>query len=805
MQINLNFIKNYVDIKNIPLNELVNKMNMHGLPVDEIIEKKSNISNVYVAKILDIQQHPNADKLSLCKVTDGKNIYSVVCGAKNIKINDIVPLAIEGATLPNNIKIKKAVIRGVESNGMLCSAKELGLGDDHSGILILDPQKNEIGTPFIPFETDTIFNIDITPNRSDLLCATGIARLLSGILNKKFNYPVTKIKKDFLDKKLDINKELNVKVLDKQKCLRYAVRLIKGVKIAESPVGLKNTLLACGIRPINNIVDITNYVMLELNQPLHAFDYNKLTEHTIIVRRAEKDESIIALNGKKYTLNEEDLIIADAKQPIAIAGVMGGEHFSIDNSTTDVVLEAACFNPKTIRKTTKHLIISSDSSLRFEKGVDIKNVINALNRAVNLILEIAGGKTSKNYIDIYPSKQKIKKIKVRFQMINKILGTNLKKNEILKIVRQLHFKLSNITSSTFSVIIPSFRNDLKEEIDIIEDIAEIYGYDKIPLTLPFSDMTLGIDTPAETFNNNIKRILTEFGFSEVKNYSFLNNSFIKSILKNQKLNIFDNAVKLENPFNEEETHLKTTLLPDLLKNYIYNHNNGNLNIHLFEIANIYSVYENNFIQNPVLGVISGGYIIEPSFTHNKFISDFYYLKSIINEIHNLLKTDENIVYDKISYDNNFFDYCCNLTLGNDIIGIAGKIKKDIIYENKIKNNVFYFELFLDKIYKFYNKKYSYKKFSQFPYVKRDLSIIVRKDVFFSDVKKIILESGKSLITNITLYDLYYGEQIPSDCKSFTFNILFQSNDRTLSESEVNEIMEDIINNLKNKVSAELRS
>lgn len=803
MKINLNFIKKYINI-NLNINELINKMNMHGLPIDEVIEKKLNFSNVYIAKILDIQKHPNADKLSLCRVTDGEKNYSIVCGAKNIKVNDIVPLALDGAQLPDNITIKKTVIRGIESEGMLCSAKELGLNEDHSGILILDPEKNKIGSPFIPFNHDVLFNIDITPNRSDLLCATGIARLLSSILNKKFDYPDCQINKNFIDKKFDIYEKLNVKVLDSKKCLRYAVRMIKGVKVKESPDWLKETLLSCGIRPINNIVDITNFVMLELNQPLHAFDYNKLVDNTIIVRCAKDKERIIALNGKKYELTGDDLVIADAKQPVAIAGVMGGEYFSIDNSTTDIVLESACFHYSSIRKTTHRHLISSDSSQRFEKGIDIENVTNAINRAVNLIIQIAGGRTSKNIIDIYPNKVKTQKIKVRFERVNKILGTNLSNKKIIKLIKQLHFKISNLTKKLFYVTIPTYRNDIKEEIDIIEDIAQIYGYDKISLTLPNSNLTIGAEIETEKFNKTIANILLNYGFYEVKNYSFLNNTLNKNLLKNKNLN-YDIAVKLNNPFNEEETYLKTILIPDLIKNYIHNHNNGNRNIHLFEIANVYSVIENSFKQTPYLGVISGGYIIDLSFNHNQFSSDIYYLKSIINDISKYLKNDKNIEYRDITFDNNFFDFCSSIVLNGENIGSLGQIRKDIVYDNKIKNSIFYFELNLEKIYKYFNKNFKYKKFSQFPYIKRDLSIIIKKDIPFDLVHKIISESGKPFISNILLYDLYYGEQIPPGYKSFTFNIHLQALDKTLSETEANEIMNNIINNLKNKISAELRS
>jgi len=800
--ISYNFLKKYVNI-DIPASELANKMNMHGLAVDEIIEKKCEITNVFVAKILKIEKHPNADKLSLCTVTDGNETMSVVCGAKNIKENQIVPLAKDGATLPNNVTIKKTSIRGIESNGMLCSAKELGINDDHSGILILDPEKYKIGQKFLPFESDTIFNVDITPNRPDLLCITGVARLISGILDEKFTPPVPVIKKEFIDKTLDINKKLKVKLLDTKRCLRYSARLIQGVKIDESPQWLKNILLSSGIRPINNVVDITNYVMLEMNQPLHAFDYDKLTENTIIVRTAKSGESILALNGKNYNLNEDNLIIADAGKPVAIAGIMGGELFSVNNSTNSIVLESAYFLPGSIRKTSKTLGISSDSSYRFERGIDINNLVNALNRATELILEICGGKTSKNIIDAYPVKIKPIKIKLNFNRVNKILGTNFKNTEIIKFIKKLYFNISSVTKTYCTVIVPSYRVDIKEDIDIIEDIAQIYGYNKIPLTLPESNLTIGREIKLETFNKNISNILTSFGFYEVKNYSFLNNNFLKIL----KLKNYDTkeAVKLKNPFNEEETHLKTTLFPDLIKNFIFNYNNGNFNVHLFEIANVYKNENGNYKQIPFIGAISGGFIINTSFNKKEFISDFYYIKSIINEINKYLNINTEFDYSDATFDNEFLEYCCKISLNNELIGVAGKLRNEILYDNKIKENVFLFELNIEKLFALFNKEIKYRKFSQFPAVNRDISLVVNRSIPEKNVEEIIKKTAKDFIKSIKLYDIYYGEQIPKDCKSLTYNILFQSIERTLSEKEVNDIVQNIITNLKNEINANLRS
>ncbi len=803
MLVSYNWLKEFIDI-NITAKELSNIINLYGLPVEEMIEIKQEFSNVFIAKILDIQKHPNADNLTICKVTDNKETYNIVCGARNIKIGDVVPLAKDGAILPGNIKIKTTKIRGVDSCGMLCSAKELGISDDHAGILILNSEENKIGQPFIAFEPDTIFNLEITPNRPDLLCMTGIARFLSIIFNKKMNYPSFDVSNINVDKFLDINKKIKIEVQDTELCPRYTARFIEGVKVGESPDWLKNRLKACNIRPINNIVDVTNYILLELNQPLHAFDYDKLENKKIIVRKALNKESIIALDGKLYNLMQDNLIIADDRKPVAIAGIMGGEKFSINNTTNKIILESAFFNPKSIRKTSKTLNVSSDSSYRFERGIDVENVHNALNRATELIINIAGGKTSKNYIDCYPSKYKRKQIIVRYDRVNKLLGLNLTKNKIKSIIKKFNYEIKGKNNKFIKVKIPGYRIDVKQEVDLIEDIAQVYGYENIPNTMPVSSVTLGRKTNMQSLINLINNQMVSFGFSESINYSFMNNNLLNQI--NESLFIQAKPVLLRNPFNNEEKQLKTTLIQDLLKNLITNYNKENQNIHLFEIGKIYMVENNNYIEQMNLCLISLGNIILQDYNKKGFTTDFYFLKSIITNIINEITNVNNVSFvPSDSSSSSFYEYYSNIMINNSIIGKIGRVREEILYENKIRESVFIAEININNLLNYFPKKIIFKKLSIHPIVKRDISIIVPANVQEFFIEKIIYKSSKNLIKDLVLCDLYNGKQIPDEHKSLTYSITLQSFNKTLTEDEINMTMNNIIKNLKNEVQAELRS
>lgn len=801
MQISYNWLKDYIELKESPL-ELANRLNLSGLPVEEVKELNSGVSGVIVAKILTVEKHPNADNLSLCDVTDGIEQLKIVCGAKNIAPGQIVPLAKDGARLPGGIKITKTKIRNIDSSGMLCSSKELGIDSPDAGILILSPDNYKLGEPYVPYAPDTVLSVEITPNRPDLLCMTGVARLISSTTGAKLNKPACEIKKDLIDTTLDIHARLKVDNRHPSLCPRYTARLIAGVTISESPAWLKDRLIAAGIRPINNVVDVTNYVMLELNQPLHAFDHAKIKTGNIIIRTAVNKEKISALDGKIYELNETDLVIADTKDAIAIAGVMGGSLFSIESGTTTVVLESAFFSPKTVRKTSRSIGLSTDSSYRFERGIDIEGVDAALNRAAGLIIQLAGGMASRNIVDSYPEKHKCVQVALRFDRVNKLLGTAFMENETTDIIKRLNFNVTGKKTGSLTVEIPAYRSDIQLEVDLIEEIAQVYGYDKIPMTLPCSVLTVGSEPAAETFIKKLQEIMVGYGFSEVKNYSFLNNKLLKDL--NEETFARPEDILLKNPFNEEESRMKTTLIPDLIKNLIANKNNENENIHLFETSGVFSKSGGAYTQAPTLAAVSCGHFIKPSYNHKEFAGDFTFLKTIITEIFSTLKSDKNIVFEPRSGEP-FYEFHADINADGVTIGRVGQVKEDILYSNKFKDKAYIFELDVNALLGMLSPKIRFSKISRFPVVKRDLSLIVNSSVAASKIETLIKSGSKELVKAVELYDLYRGGQIAEGFKSLTYSIIFQSDSRTLFDADINKEMSEIVQKLKAEIHAELRS
>lgn len=801
MLISYNWLKKYIDLTMPPL-ELANLLNIAGLPVEEIIEKQSPFTGVFVAKVLAVNKHPQADNLNLCDVTDGLETATIVCGAKNVAAGLTVALAKIGAVLPGDFKIKKAKIRGIESSGMICSESELGLAKESAGIMVLDEAKYTLGQAFEPVKPDTIFSLEITPNRPDLLCVIGVARFISSRTGLKLNYPSCEITGGHINPSLNMDSKISIENFEPEKCPRYSARLIEGVKVAESPQWLKDALTSINIRPINNIVDVTNFVLFELNHPLHAFDLNKIKDSKIIIRNAKHDEKILALDGKEYHPTMEDLVIADSNNPAALAGIMGGENYSVSASTTSIILESACFQPKTVRKSSRRLGVSSDSSYRFERGIDIENVTNALNRAVELIIQTAGGKASSGFIDIYPSKAAPKNIAVRFVRVNRVLGTSFTPSEIEEKTTKLFFQVKARSADHIEVEIPHYRVDIMEEIDIIEDIAQIHGYDNIPATLPAAGIAIGRDTSNSIFKEAVSKVMTGFGFSEVINYSFLNNKLLKSL--NASAYLPANAVALKNAYNDEETHMKTTLIPDLIKNLITNSYNDNSNIHLFETANIFLQKGPDFLQLPRLAAISCGMIIDTSYNKKEFQSDFYYMKSVVKNICAILGPDKNVKF-KMAGTNEFYEFYSDISIAGRSIGTIGQLKQEILYSNKFKENAHMFELDMSALASIADPGKKYAPLSRFPCVKRDISVVVEDGIEQEKLEAIIYSDYKSLIKSLKLFDLYRGNQVPQGFKSLSYSIVFQSDKKTLSEVEINKAMDRIISRLKSELNAELRS
>ena len=665
MKITYNWLKDFIDISLSP-EEVADKLTMSGIEVDSVNSYNDFLKDIIVAEILEIEKVKDSDKLSLCKVFTGEETLDIVCGAKNMKKGDKVALAKIGAVLPGNFKIKKSKIRGVTSYGMLSSEQELGLAENSTGIMILDSNLKtgkSIGEECNLF--DYIIEYEITPNRGDCLSVIGIARELSAITQTPIKLPDMEM--NFLNE--DINNYISVEIEDAELCPRYTARLIKDVEIKESPLWLKNRLIAVDLRPINNIVDITNYVMYELGQPLHAFDYEFIEEKKIIIKRAENNLEFTTLDSKTHKLSDFNLLICDGKKPVALAGVMGGENSEVRDDTRDVLLEAAFFNPSNIRKTAKSLGIQTEAAYRFERAIDIENVDYASLRAAYLMQELADGKIVNGIVDAYPLKFKPNKIDLRRKRLNLIAGYDVDFTEAQNILKSLGFSITKSDDNLISIETPSFRNDIFAEIDLIEEVLRIKGYNSINGSLPVSSVYPSYEYSLNKFIDELKNFFRYTGFNEAINYSFV-PEFYNNIFGNPEKNI-----KLLNPITEELEVMRQSLLGSLLKNISYNLSLNNKSIKLFELSKVFIKDDNSetgaYEKFLIEGVLSGA-ISEPLWCYEKRDFDFFDIKGVVEELSKLYQFKISFVYPE-AQDYPYLN--CNksavIKIDNDIIGFLG--------------------------------------------------------------------------------------------------------------------------------------
>lgn len=628
MKASVEWLKEYANI-NVGTKELGDILTMTGSKVEAIEQRGNDIKNVVVGKILEIKKHPDADKLVITKVNIGDEVVQIVTGADNIKENDIVPIAKDGSELPGGVKIKKGQLRGVDSCGMMCSVGELGLkledypGQIDHGIMIL-PKEHEkyLGKDIVDVLNlrEDIIEFEITSNRPDCFSIEGLGRETAVSIGVPFIKPRKNLDNINLEKVNEIN-GLKVDIEAPDLCYRYVCRVLENVKIESSPEWMQRRLRACGVRAINNIVDITNYVMLELGQPMHAFDINSIDGKHICVRRAKENEEIITLDGEKRTLNTENLVIADEKKPVAIAGVMGGENSEIEETTKTVVFESAVFNGASVRLTAKSVGLRTESSSRYEKGLSAENALRAINRAVELAEQIGAGVAIEKCIDVYPTKQKINEINFEPDRINALLGTNVSKEEMVKIFESLEIKVEGD-----KVIVPYFRLDLEQLADIAEEVLRIYGYDKLETTYVNADTTLGIKNKKQKLEDNLRKTLVAKGYSEVCTYAFINQKDLEkcNISDSNELN---NTIKIKNKLSEDYTMMRTTTLPSMMQTIATNYTKKNKDVDIFEIARIYTDTKNN---------IENGEIPEEPTILSLAVygeqEDFYTLKGIIENI-----------------------------------------------------------------------------------------------------------------------------------------------------------------------------
>ena len=808
MQVSYNLLKEYIDIDMLP-EELAHRLTINGIILESMENISTEIEKVVVGKIIAIDQHPEKKKLSVCQVDIKNEMLQIICGARNMKVSDKVAVALDGAKLPQIGIIKSKKFRGVLSSGMLCSASELGIEPGKStGILILEKEAvlGEDIRKIIKFD-DTIFDFEIHSNRPDLMSVIGIAREVGAITNSKLKIPEIKINEE--GKKIE--KDIAVKIKAEDLCPRYTGRVIKDIKIEESPLWLKWKLRLLGARSINNIVDITNFVMMETGQPLHAFDLDLVKEKTIIVRGSRPGETICTLDDVERQLPANSLVIADTEEPIALAGIMGGKHSEINQNTKNVFLESAYFNSINNRRSTAKFGLRTEASNRFEKGIDKEVQIYALDRAADLISKIAMGKISSGKIDTNKKLYQPNKINLRIKRVNKILGQLLDENEsktknkIINILDKLEFIVVEDKGEYIEVIPPSFRGDVEREIDIIEEIARIYGYDKIKPTLFNTTITQEGKNFRLRVIGQIREILVGCGLNEVITYSFISPEIFDKI-KIPEGHKLRNTLKIKDPLTRDHSLMRTSLISSLLEVIKWNTNRQAELVKIFELGKIYLPYPDKPSSLPNEKLIITGAINKTGRgdVWEKSLSlDIFDIKGIIETVFQGLKVEN---WEVIPGNHPAFHPLRNgkIIMGGKEVGIFGEIHPEVINNYRIPGKVNLFEIDFENLLPNVPSDIKYCILPKYPLVQRDLALIVKEEIFSADIIKTIKSIDEKLIKKVTLFDIFKGKQIGDGYKSLAYSVIFQDKDRTLTDQEVENIYKKIREQLITKFSAKIR-
>lgn len=801
MLVSLKWLRDFVDISISPA-ELADRLTMAGLEVEAVSEIGPSFTNVVVAKILSVKQHPGADNCLLCDVTTGDNTYPVVCGARNIKPGDVVPLAKIGATIPGDYTIKSSKIRGEVSDGMLCSEQELGLGDDATGIMIL-PDAPALGHDLAHALdlSDIVFDIAITPNRSDCLSIVGIAREVAAITGAQCKYSDIVL----AENDEDINHITSVDILDPDLCPRYSARIIKNVTIKPSPLWMRRRLEAVGLRAINNIVDVTNFVMMEFGQPLHAFDFRFLKEGRIVVRRSRKGEIFTSLDEKERILEADTLMICDGVKPVAIAGIMGGLNSEVKPDTKQILLESAYFDPSSIRKSAKLLGMNTDAAFRFGRGVDPEGAIKASARAAELMAEISGGTICKGCIDQYPQKvETARNIPLRIKKVNNILGTDIDAAEIVRILTSLDMTVHAEKNGTYRVTPPTYRVDITREIDLIEEVARLYGYDKIPVTLPpVSVVTVSKDRK-EILVERLREILRGSGYSEIITYSFISPASLECL----GLGVGDErrkTVKIKNPLTEDQSVMRTTLVNGLLETMKRNGNNGCFDLKVFEIGRVFFHTQEGELpkEKDMLGCLITG-IRDDDLWLSTMQADFYDLKGCMENIFDGLKITGlkfgSDCHGTFIHPGKSSEIC----VGDQRIGFLGEVHPDVLMRMDLKNHAYIFEIDLDILADLFSGEMFYNDIPRFPSIVRDVAFIVGWEMEADKILNLAKDMGKELLEKVTVFDVYSGKSIPHDKKSLGLRFIYRASERTLTDDEVTQVHGSIVKNIVDLTGAKIR-
>lgn len=796
MLISLEWLKQYVEIKE-DIKELENTLTMIGQEVEAINIQGAHLDNVVIGKIVEYGKHPEADKLTLLKVDIGDHSpLQIVCGAPNHKLNDKVVVALIGAVLPGDFKIKKSKIRGIESYGMLCSEVELGLGTNGDGIIIL-PEDAPIGQEYREYANlnDVIFELEITPNRPDCLSYMGIAREIAAYYDRKIKCP------DFQGK--DLRETLNAghsdaRIQDRNRCKRYVGKVIKNVSVGESPEWLKRRLRAMGLNPINNVVDATNYILFESNQPLHAYDLEKITDRKLIVRKAEKGEKLITLDGVERELNNEELVIADTEKVLGLAGIIGGDETKVTEDTKEIFLECAYFTPDNIRKTSKRLGISTDASYRFERGIDMDVTLDIAEKAARLISFLTGGEIVEGYIDKFVEKVDREDIPLDIEKFQRFVGREVDVDRVAKILVNLGIKIKILSATKIIATAPSYRGDLTREADLYEEIIRMYGFENIESKLPKEEIAPGKKDKNIEIIDEAKNYLVELGLQEVINYSFISRDAINL------LGLDTEVIEIKNPISDEMAVMRPVLSYSLLSNIRDNFNRNQDGLKFFEVSKVFKPSEDGLAKENInVAIAISGKENKNLWNPKPNSYDFYDMKGYVERFLGLLKISKYQIVR--SNDKNYHPgRSADIYIGKVKIGTFGEIHPALAEKMDIKKDrVYLAELDLSGLQTYRAKGKKYDRVTKYPEVTRDLAIVLDRDIavgeMLDEIKKI-----SNLIENVSVFDVYTGDKIENNKKSVAISYLLRKKDGTLEEEEITNIMNKILELISKKYNGEIR-
>lgn len=793
MLISLEWLKEYVDIKE-DVQELENALTMIGQEVEAIEQQGKDLDNVVIGKIVEFGKHPDVEKLTLTKVDVGEEEpLQIVCGAKNHRLGDKVVVSKVGAVLPGDKKITKSKIRGIESCGMICSAVELGIGSDADGVIIL-PEDAPVGEEYRKYAdlNDVVFELEITPNRPDCLSHIGIAREIAAYYGRKVKYPSY----DLFETLEDASNNVKIEIEDKERCKRFAGRVMKNITVKESPEWLQKRIRSMGMNPVNNIVDATNFVMFEYNQPIHTYDLSKIEDKTIIVRAAKKGEKLVTLMGNELELDGE-LVIADANKPLSIAGVMGGLESGITEETKDIFIEVAYFTPENIRKTGKKLGITSESGYRNERGTDIENVREVLDRVSSLIYDIADGNIVGKAKDVYVSKFSKIEIPLDLNKFRKFAGKDIETQEVARILTNLGLEVKSVGQETTVVIPPSYRQDLTRSADLYEEIIRMYGFENIENKMPVEEITAGVKAEPIKMMDESKEILAKIGLQEVINYSFIDKS-VKDFMK-----MDDEVIMIKNPIAETMGMMRPALIWSVLNNIKENLNRNQDSIKIFEVSKVFKKAEELAQEDIHAAIAICGRDKKTLWDVKPEAYDFYMLKGYVEEYLESIGA-KRYKLERTANPNFHPGRAADIKIGKLVVGTFGEVHPDIAEKMDItKERAYVAEINLSLLKQYLSKKFKYERIVKYPEVTRDLAIVLDDSVLVGDMIDMIKRSS-DFIETVELFDIYKGEHIESGKKSVAISLTLRNKVGTLNEEDINKVIDKVLNVVRTKFAGEIR-